>query len=231
MQPTFDRSPESRGVPAPHAQPCHVVPESRRHGMCCYGGCMTRRSARAITSPLLGPARACWGVPRRSVQRAGRRGRRRDCPPTAKRPSLRGGRWTTPPRRPGSYWYEEHNCPLMFTDRDWASVVQVTNGAATLVGRRVVCGSTCEQGLERYGRPGARHPARADRSVPRRRHRGARRRRRAHAVSAARTGLRRQLRHRLPRGALGSTACSTETRPPTRSARHEHHQGKADDDP
>ncbi|MBK7775030.1 MAG: hypothetical protein IPI43_13010 [Sandaracinaceae bacterium] len=50
---------------------------------------------------------------------------------------------------PGTYWYEEHNCPLMLTTGT-ASVVQVANGAAALVGRRVVCGSTCEQGLERY---------------------------------------------------------------------------------
>lgn len=51
---------------------------------------------------------------------------------------------------PGTYWYEEHNCPLMSTTGT-ASVVQVTNGAATLVGRRVVCRPSCELGLERYG--------------------------------------------------------------------------------
>ena len=51
---------------------------------------------------------------------------------------------------PGVYWYEEHNCPLM-SPTGTASVVQVTNGAAALVGRRVVCGSTCEHGIERYG--------------------------------------------------------------------------------
>jgi hypothetical protein len=109
---------------------------------------MTRRSARAITSPLLGLL-GLLGCAEASVQPL-------DAAVDGALPADRQAAlaaWRAlddAAETPGVYWYEEHNCPLMFTTGT-ASVVQVTNGAATLVGRRVVCGSTCEHGLERYG--------------------------------------------------------------------------------
>ena len=60
--------------------------------------------------------------------------------------------WTeldTNAETPGTYWYEEHNCPLSLTTGT-ATVVQVTDGVATLVGSRMVCRADCQPGLERY---------------------------------------------------------------------------------
>ena len=108
---------------------------------------MTRPSALAITSPLLGLL-GLLGCAEASDQRV-------DASPDGALSADRQAALATwralddAAETPGTYWYEEHNCPLM-SPTGWASVVQVTNGAAALVGRRVVCGSTCEQGLERY---------------------------------------------------------------------------------
>ncbi|MCA9579007.1 MAG: hypothetical protein KC668_26445 [Myxococcales bacterium] len=108
---------------------------------------MTRSSALAITSPLLGLL-GMLGCAEASIHPL-------DAAIDGALPDVRQAAlasWRAlddAAETPGVYWYEEHNCPLM-SPTGTASVVQVTNGAATLVGRRVVCGSTCEHGLERY---------------------------------------------------------------------------------